>query len=135
MCKFFAVGGPSLLLSRDVMLLLISREAAGDPGPATPLLHTTCSFVAFLRRPCPIPFTPPFTSWDAFQIPHGPSYQARSLQPDWFSHDTEAPPCHQGDAAVTCHFREAHRLVVAQNRLWESFRCKAGESGAESAAE
>lgn len=86
-----------------------------------------------------VPFMPPSLlggSWDAFQIPHGPSYQARSLLPDWFSHDPRAPPCYQGDAAVTCQFRDAHRLVVAQNRIVKSFRCKAREreSGTESAA-
>lgn len=77
-----------------------------------------------------VPFMPPSLlggSWDAFQIPHGPSYQARSLLPDWFSHDPRAPPCYQGDAAVTCQFRDAHRLVVAQNRIVKSFRCKARE--------
>lgn len=77
-----------------------------------------------------VPFMPPSLlggSWDAFQIPHGPSYQARSLLPDWFSHDPRAPPCYQGDAAVTCQFRDAHRLLVAQNRIVKSFRCKARE--------
>lgn len=48
---------------------------------------------------------------------------ARSLLPDWFSHDPRAPPCYQGDAAVTCQFRggDAHRHVMAQNRMVGEF--------------
>lgn len=61
--------------------------------------------------------------WDTFQIPHSPSYQPVPAARLVFTL-SRAPPCYHGDAAVTCQFRggDAHRLVMAQNRMVGEFR-------------
>lgn len=61
--------------------------------------------------------------WDTFQIPHSPSYQPVPAARLVFTLSW-APPCYHGDAAVTCQFHggDAHRLVMAQNRMVGAFR-------------
>lgn len=86
---------------------------------------STLSYLAFLSAACSGCSS---ADWDTFQIPHSPSYQPVPAARLVFTL-SRAPPCYHGDAAVTCQFRggDAHRLVVAQNRMVGEFSLGVGE--------
>ena len=99
----------------------------------------TCHFISQLHTPLsPLPVLrhPRCGSavWDAFQIPLSLSYQPVPAARLVFTL-SQAPPCHHGDAAVTCQFHggDAHRPVMAQNRIvGEFFAWKWGERNTKS---